>query len=77
MEINKLNKTFVSEQVLTANEMNQLSQKIDELVDGINTNTANIPDVSAFITGEQADVKYATQEQIGDIETILDNIIGG
>ena len=77
MEINKLNKTFVSEQVLTANEMNQLSQKIDELVDGVNTNTTNIPDVSTFITSEQADIKYATQEQIGDIETILDNIIGG
>nr|DAO36383.1 MAG TPA: hypothetical protein [Bacteriophage sp.] len=45
MAINKLNKTFISEQVLQATEMNQISQKIDELVDGVNTNANNIPDV--------------------------------
>lgn len=66
MAINKLNKTFVSEQVLTANEMNQLSNKIDELVEGVNTNSNNIPDVSGF----------ATKEELGDIDTILDNING-
>lgn len=77
MAVDKLNKTFVSEQVLTANEMNQLTQKIDELVDSVNTNASNIPDVSGFISLTQANEKYATKEQIGDIETILDNIIGG
>lgn len=50
MAINKLNKTFVSEQVLTAQEMNQLSGKIDELVDGVNTNTDNIPNVGQLAT---------------------------
>lgn len=37
----------------------------------------DIPNVSGFITSSQADGKYATLAQIGDIETILDNIIGG
>lgn len=50
MAINKLNKTFVSEQVLTAQEMNQLSGKIDELIDGVNTNANNIPDVGQLAT---------------------------
>lgn len=38
--------------------------------------TEDIPDTSSFITGEQADKKYATIEQIGDINSILDNING-
>lgn len=38
---------------------------------------SEIPDVSGFLTPTQADGKYATLAQIGDIETILDNIIGG
>lgn len=50
MAINKLNKTFISEQVLQATEMNQISQKIDELVDGVNTNANNIPDVGQLAT---------------------------
>lgn len=37
---------------------------------------SDIPDVSEFITGSQADEKYATIEQIGSIDTILDNING-
>lgn len=37
---------------------------------------SDIPDVSEFITGSQADKKYATIGQIGDIDTILDNING-
>lgn len=36
-----------------------------------------IPDTSGFITETKADGKYATLTQIGDIGTILDNIIGG
>ena len=36
----------------------------------------SIPDVSGFITSTQADEKYATLAQIGDINTILDNING-
>jgi hypothetical protein len=37
---------------------------------------SNIPDVSGFITGLQADKKYATLEQIGNIDAILDSING-
>lgn len=37
---------------------------------------SDIPDVSGFITGSQADEKYATIEQIGDINQVLDNING-
>lgn len=37
---------------------------------------SEIPDVSGFITENQADEKYATLEQIGNIDTILDNING-
>lgn len=37
---------------------------------------SEIPDVSGFITSIQADEKYATLEQIGNIDTILDSING-
>ena len=37
---------------------------------------SDIPDVSGFITGSQADKKYATLEQIGNIDAILDSING-
>lgn len=37
---------------------------------------SEIPDVSGFITSIQADEKYATLEQIGSIDTILDSING-
>lgn len=37
---------------------------------------SEIPDVSGFITSTQADKKYATLEQIGNIDTILDSING-
>lgn len=70
MTINKLDKTFVVEQILTADEMNQITDKIDEVID-------NLPNVSEFITETKADEKYATKTDIGNIETILDNIIGG
>ena len=36
----------------------------------------SIPDVSGFITSTQADGKYATLAQIGDIDAILDSING-
>lgn len=70
MAIDKLNKTFVPEQVLEAEELNLITGKVDEIID-------NIPDVSGFITETKADSKYATKSDLGDIETILDNIIGG
>lgn len=60
MAINKLNKTFVTEQVLEAEELNLITGKVDEIID-------NIPDVSGF----------ATKDELGDIDTILDNINGG
>lgn len=37
---------------------------------------SDIPDVSSFITSTQADGKYATLEQIGNIDAILDSING-
>ena len=37
---------------------------------------SDIPDVSGFITESQADEKYATIEQIGSIDAILDSING-
>lgn len=37
---------------------------------------SDIPDVSGFITGLQADKKYATIDQIGGIDAILDSING-
>lgn len=37
---------------------------------------SDIPDVSGFITGLQADKKYATIDQVGDINSILDSING-
>lgn len=37
---------------------------------------SDIPDVSGFVTGSQADKKYATLEQIGNIDAILDSING-
>lgn len=37
---------------------------------------SEIPDVSGFITENQADGKYATLGQIGDIDAILDSING-
>lgn len=37
---------------------------------------SDIPDVSGFITGLQADKKYATIDLVGDINSILDNING-
>lgn len=70
MAIDKLNKIFVPEQVLEAEELNLITGKVDEIID-------NIPDVSGFITETKADGKYATKSDLGDIETILDNIIGG
>ena len=37
---------------------------------------SEVPDVSNFITSTQADGKYATLGQIGDIDAILDSING-
>lgn len=47
--IDKLNKTFVAEQVLTANEMNQLTAKIDELVEGTNKATNDIGSIANIL----------------------------
>lgn len=51
MAIDKLNKTFVSKQVLEADELNLITGKVDEIID-------NIPDVSGFLTETRADGKY-------------------
>ena len=143
MAIDKLNKTFVPEQVLEAEELNLITGKVDEIIDSIPdvsnlatkeelaskadttaiptkvsqftndsgyltaipdeyvTDTGltqrlegyatseDIPDTSQFATktelGNKLDASvynsekasFATKNEIGDIETILDNIIGG
>lgn len=35
--MDKLNKTFKAEQILTADEMNQITSKIDEVIDNTTT----------------------------------------
>lgn len=57
MAVNKLNKTFISNQILTAQEMNQITNKVDELVDGINTYENNVPDTSEFATKDELNEK--------------------
>lgn len=57
MAISKLNKTFIQEQVLEAAEMNSITEKIDELVEGVNTNEENIPDISNLATKEELNSK--------------------
>ena len=41
-EIEKLNKTFQREQVLTSDEMNSITKKIDEVIEEVN-NPTNTP----------------------------------
>lgn len=53
MAIEQLNKTFIQEQVLEASEMNEITQKIDELVQGVNKNESSIPDVSTLATKQE------------------------
>lgn len=48
-EINKLNKEFIPEQILTANEMNQISKKIDELIDNVNERNELISKIESEI----------------------------
>lgn len=71
--MNKLNKVFESNQVLTAQEMNQITNKIDELVDGINTYEDNIPDTSEFATKEELEGKV----DIEDLSSKQDTLISG
>lgn len=108
-DIQKLNKTFVSDQVLKSGEMNAITGKIDELVDGVNSSLKEVPatyltveqanqdyqpkgeyltsvpeeyvtktdlEDKGYISSTQADNKYATLEQIGSIDAILDSING-
>lgn len=108
-DIQKLNKTFVSDQVLKSGEMNAITGKIDELVEGVNSSLKEVPatyltveqanqnyqpkgeyltsvpeeyvtetelEDKGYISSTQADGKYATLAQIGDINAILDNING-
>lgn len=44
--MNKLNKTFKAEQVLTADEMNQITSKIDEIIDNTTTTINGEPIIS-------------------------------
>lgn len=49
MAINKLNKTFVSEQVLEASEMNQITGKIDEIITEVNEQETILGETSALL----------------------------
>lgn len=78
-DIQKLNKTFSSEQVLQSAEMNTITKKIDELVDGVNSSLKQIPE--EYVTEENLAQKgYATSQDlsnaIGDINTVLDEVNG-
>ena len=63
MAINKLNKTFINEQILTATEMNQVSSKIDEIIDGVNT----IPASNAILTKTEAQNTYLNKTDANNI----------
>lgn len=78
-DIQKLNKTFTREQVLQSAEMNTITKKIDELVDGVNSSLKQVPE--GYITEEELTKKgYATSQDlsnaIGDINTVLDEVNG-
>lgn len=64
--INKLQKTFSPEDTLYSKDMNLITGKVDELVDGVNNS----------YTKTESDQKYATLDQIGDINSLLDQING-
>lgn len=49
MAINKLNKTFISEQVLTAEEMNQITSKIDEVITSVNTHDTSLVEAANLV----------------------------
>lgn len=78
-DIQKLNKTFTREQVLQSDEMNAITKKIDELVDGVNSSLKQVPE--GYITEEELAKKgYATSQDlrnaIGVINTVLDEVNG-
>lgn len=62
--MDKLNKTFQSEQVLTADEMNQITGKIDEIIDNSSVKTINGEEVSGtgniVINPTIMDLKWTT-----------------
>lgn len=79
MAIQKLNKTFTQEQVLQSVEMNTITRKIDELVDGVNSSLKAVPE--GYVTEDILKQKgYATSKElsdaIGSIDAVLDEING-
>ncbi len=78
-DIQKLNKTFTREQVLQSDEMNTITKKIDELVDGVNASLKQVPE--GYVTEESLAQKgYATSQElsdaIGSINIVLDEVNG-
>ncbi len=78
-DIQKLNKTFTREQVLQSDEMNTITKKIDELVDGVNASLKQVPE--GYVTEESlAQKEYATSQElsdaIGNINIVLDEVNG-
>lgn len=64
--INKLQKTFSPDDTLYAKDMNSVTGKIDEVIDKVNN----------VLTEEESDLRYATLDQIEDINSLLDQING-
>lgn len=56
MAINKLNKTFEQEQVLKAEEMNQLSSKIDEIITEVNKQETTLDETSTLLDNLNGEV---------------------
>lgn len=56
MAINKLNKTFEQEQVLEAEEMNQLSSKIDEIITEVNKQETTLDETSTLLDNLNGEV---------------------
>lgn len=66
--MDKLNKNFHKDQIVNSNEINQMSNKIDELIDSVNSNE-NI-ELTEFITEKKADEKYQPKGNYSFIEYI-------
>lgn len=82
-EIEKLNKTFQREQILESVEMNAIAQKIDEVVEGVNTtkleqeSIKNSTDTISDVLGITNKNSITNIYQRGNYRNIVGAIIGG
>lgn len=56
MAIDKLNKTFVSEQVLEAAEMNAITTKIDEIITEVNEHETSLAEAGSLLDNLNGEV---------------------